>query len=179
MRNCLKPFALALLLCSAGASLAAAELTAEQKLGAFPGCYSIGSGLAGGPTLHLSLIFSTEDHDINGHAQITQALASPVVLKAKVVGSYLSLFILGSPYFVIQGAGYPDLHWPKHSGIGPVLLPNLEFSLNTPTSFSVGGQKGELPGKGRFRYRTSMIGDWGPWFEGKVEEVPCFSKSQA
>jgi len=160
------------LLCLASVSQAA-EPTPSQKPGAFLGCYSISTGRAGGPTLHLSLVFPTTGHDFTGHAQVTQALLNPVVLQAQAYGTFLSLYLLGSPYLVITGDGFPDLHWPPGGGFGPVVLPTLEFSLNTGASFSIGGQKGELPGKGMFRYRTSTAAEWTPYFEGTVETVPC------
>ncbi|NJL27718.1 MAG: DUF1842 domain-containing protein [Thermoanaerobaculia bacterium] len=163
---------LALLLSVASVSHAA-EATPSPELRAFLGCYSIDTGLAGGPTLHLSLVFENSSGDFTGYGQVTQALANPVVLEAKVYGTSHELFILGSPYRVIFGKGYPDFVQPLHSGIGPVLLPILEFSLNTPAPFSIGGQKGELPGKGRFRYRTSMAAEWGPWLDGSVDVVTC------
>jgi hypothetical protein len=174
-KHCAVIFTFTLLLCLASVTHAA-EATSSQKLGAFTGCYSINTGLAGGPSLHLSLIFPTNGHDFTGHAQVTQALANPVVLEAKAYGTFVTLFILGSPYMVISGKGYPDLHWPPPGGVGPVLLPTLEFSLNTPASFSVGGQKGELPGKGSFRYRTSTTAEWGPWMEGGVEVATCATR---
>lgn len=167
---------LALMLFQAGTASAADAPTEEQKFGAFPGCYSISSGLAGGPTLHLSLIFSTGSQVVNGHGQITQALEQPVMNESIIHGSYLQLFILGSPYFVIHGAGNPALSLPHGGGPGPVLLPTVQFHLNTPTSFDGGGKKVELPGMGQFRYRSSMTGDWGPWFKGSVTEVRCFLK---
>jgi hypothetical protein len=85
------------------------------------------SRIIGAPILHLQLGVDTINHTVSGIATVTQALAEPVVSTSHVTGKliYETVMKPGKSMIRIDLSGYPEIHWPKGMGIGPIISKNF------------------------------------------------------
>jgi hypothetical protein len=89
------------------------------------------SPLLGAPILHLQLGVDTVNNTVSGIATVTQALADPVVCTSHVTGNliYETVMKPGKSMIRIDLSGYPEIHWPKGGGVGPVIPKNFSAMI--------------------------------------------------
>ncbi|MBL4613255.1 MAG: DUF1842 domain-containing protein [Magnetovibrio sp.] len=131
----------------------AAEVQTSQMAGLFRLSLETESKLAGAPALHLSLTIDTVNDIADGAAEVTQALADPVVCTSHVHGTVNPQYTMdpSSSKIRIDLTGYPLIHWPQGGGVGPVFPPNFKAQLLMETDY----QKGNVI----YQYQTSN-GSW-------------------
>ncbi len=85
-------------------------------------------GIVGAPTLSLHLTVDTVSDQAHGMAVVTQALEQPIVCRSSVSGNviYETVMSPGESKIRIDLTGYPEIHWPSHGGIGPVMPKNFK-----------------------------------------------------
>ena len=67
--------------------------------------------------------------NVAGTAVVTNpSLEHPILCQSHVTGKYYPSSIMINPS-TIEVSGYPEIHWPKGAGIGPVILENYKASV--------------------------------------------------
>jgi hypothetical protein len=134
------------------------ELHTQASAGLFQLNLNSTSNLLGAPILHLQLGVDTVNKTVSGIAMVTQPIAEPLVCTSHVTGNfeYESVMKPGKSMIRIDLSGYPEIHWPKSGGVGPVIPKNLsamillddhwnngtvQYQYLTPTGFSKEDQK--------------------------------------
>jgi hypothetical protein len=89
------------------------------------------SPLLGAPILHLQLGVDTINNTVSGIATVTQSLAKPIVCTSHVTGNliYETVMKPGKSMIRIDISGYPEIHWPKEGGVGPVIPKNFSAMI--------------------------------------------------
>jgi hypothetical protein len=107
------------------------EKTLEKtQVGLFLAKYQIGGEAPGAVTLNLSLAVNTPQESVHGRSEITQAVNPPVDVKSQVNGDYSYMCVMpDNCHILVVATGYPEVKWPPHGGVGPVLLPNLHLRM--------------------------------------------------
>ena len=110
---------------------AVTKTNAKEAVGFFHMSLRSESNLAGAPIVYLELGVDTVNEAVTGSAIVTQALKNPVVCKSHVTGVLISQFVMppGTSTYRIDLTGYPEIHWPKGGGIGPVIPKNFTATL--------------------------------------------------
>lgn len=102
----------------------------EEKLGLFPVCYNIGTPMAGAKTFRVSLLVYTPGKTLSGYGVITQPVNPPLRIESKLYGDFTYMTVMPSKtHILVTATGYPDIHWPPHGGVGPVLLPIVHLRM--------------------------------------------------
>jgi len=103
------------------------QLSSKSTTGLFHLLLQSESRLPGAPILHLQLGVDTMNSTVSGIATVTQPLAEPVVSTSHVIGNviYESVMKPGKSMIRIDLSGYPEIHWPKGAGLGPVIPKNF------------------------------------------------------
>ncbi|NEO58388.1 MAG: DUF1842 domain-containing protein [Okeania sp. SIO3B5] len=100
-------------------------MAAEEAVGLFPACYSIGSNLLGAPHFDVQLLVDAAKGKVTGEGKIFQAVSPPLDIQTELLGAYKSGKIANE----IKATGYPDIDWPPQAGIGPVIPSNVELRM--------------------------------------------------
>ncbi|QSX36526.1 DUF1842 domain-containing protein [Shewanella sedimentimangrovi] len=120
------------------------------------------SGLMGAPILHLQLGIDAPHAKATGMAQVTQALANPVVCTSHVSGDVIYETVMGPGSKIrIDLCGYPIVNWPKEGGIGPVIPKNFSAIVLLDQNW----EKGEV----HYQYQSNT-GGWVKEIQ-KIHEV--------
>lgn len=118
--------------------------TNDTDVGLFLVTYDVVHEMPGAPNLKLSMTVNTVTHEINGMANITQALKNPDVMSCKVSGEFREISDVNGVNYTVHLTGF---------GLGIVnMTPILEVGLTL-----VGGWE---DGTGEFSYRPSVFGPW-------------------
>ncbi|MCK0068453.1 DUF1842 domain-containing protein [Kordiimonas laminariae] len=124
----------------------------QQRAGLFRLPLIAEGGMPGAPTLHLFLGIDTVHDRASGFAEVTQALAQPVVCTADVAGPVIYETVMGPGSKIrIDLEGYPVIDWPKGGGVGPVIPKNFKATILLDTDW----QKGEVS----YQYQARN-GEW-------------------
>lgn len=124
----------------------------NQKAGLFLLKLQSGSGMPGAPVLHLNLGVDAPHDKVTGIAEVTQALANPVVCTSHVHGVVIYETVMGPGSKIrIDLSGYPNIDWPKDAGVGPVIPKNFTAMVLLDTDW----RSGEV----RYQYQ-SVNGGW-------------------
>lgn len=134
----------------------------SNESGLFVVNYQIGTGEMGAVNLALNLAVSTVEKTVSGTGLITQAVNPPVHVETDVKGSYITTYLMDVPQYIVTSTGYPNIHMPPHSGIGPVLLPNSHFTLMLNDDWQ--------SGTANYKYKLNSFDVQEKWIE--VENVP-------
>jgi hypothetical protein len=119
----------------------------------FAGSWEVGTNLPGAPLLRLDLtLVTTPPTSVTGHARITQAISPPLDQVSRVTGEFHTIATPTDTLHIVTLQGYPLVVWPPHSGIGPVLLPNLDARLILSNTWR--------DGTASYRYTTTPGGEW-------------------
>lgn len=110
-------------------------------------------GMPGAPIVELSLTIYTPKQQVTGLAEVTQAINPPLDLKSHVNGNLIYETVMGPGSKIrIDLNGWPELVWPVHGGVGPVIPENFHATVILDPDFS----KGTIT----YGYRTSLTGAW-------------------
>lgn len=106
-------------------------LTRKNELvGLFIVGYQIGGDKPGAPLFKVHLTVHTPTETINGLGQITQAIHPPLDVSTKLEGNYTYMTVMPhNVHILVTATGYPLVQWPQHTGIGPVILPNVHLQM--------------------------------------------------
>lgn len=111
------------------------------------------SGAPGAPVVELLLTIYTPKQQVTGLSEVTQATNPPLDLKSHVNGNLIYETVIGPGSKIrIDLTGWPELVWPVHGGVGPVIPENFHATLLLDPDFSEGTIK--------YGYRTSLSGAW-------------------
>jgi len=134
----------------------------DKEAGLFLVNYEIGSGLFGATSFKLSMTVFQSECTVNGSGQINQSTNPPNKVRTKFGGSFHSLTIADNEMILIKTTGYPVIHWPPQSGIGPAIMPNLELCMALQSDWNTG--------TANFKYRSKIFDGIDDWVE--VKDVP-------
>ncbi|NEP11717.1 MAG: DUF1842 domain-containing protein [Symploca sp. SIO2C1] len=101
----------------------------------FIACYKITTPGVGRPVFSVHLSVYPAQDTVHGFGYITQAINQPLDIATKLDGCYFPILLMGTPEKIsLSATGYPDINWAplhgsSHSGIGPVLLPNVKLQM--------------------------------------------------
>jgi hypothetical protein len=111
------------------------------------------SALRGAPVVTLRLTVDMPHRLVRGLAEVTQPLANAVVCLASVNGTLTPEYVMppGKSAMRLDLDGYPDIHWPPNSGLGPQLPLIFKAVVVLDTSFEMGFVD--------YQYRQ-WFGDW-------------------
>ncbi len=123
----------------------------KNAVGLFPVTYE-NKSIPGGLSLKVSLVVSTVTKEVNGIAHITQATNPPLDITSKVHGDYTYMCTMKNCHILVTATGYPEIHWPKGAGHGPVILPNVQLRMILEDDWSGGTVN--------LKYRDSLAGPW-------------------
>jgi hypothetical protein len=121
--------------------------------------------LEGAPLLGLTLTVYTPKKTVTGYAEVTQALAQPVVCQSHVHGdlTYETVMSPGKSAVRIDLSGHLAVNWPAIDGIGPVLPENFKATLVLSTDYTEGAVV--------YEYLTDLAtGTWN-CIEQKIKKV--------
>lgn len=115
-----------------------AELTATAGLFHLP--LQSSSQLLGAPTINLQLGVDTVNETASGIATVHQSTRQGTVCTSEVKGKVIYEYTMDpkDSKIRIDLTGYPNIHWPPHGGVGPVILPNLKATILLDTDWSSG-----------------------------------------
>lgn len=103
---------------------------ANPRTGLFIVSYEIGQPALGAPSFQLNLTVSTPNETVSGYGEITQPVSPPLDLKTQFQGQFTYMTVMpNNTHILVTGAGYPNIHWPPHGGVGPVMPPNLQLQM--------------------------------------------------
>lgn len=107
------------------------EVHANTMVGLFHLSLQSESPLLGAPVVNLQLGVDTINKKVSGFAAVTQPLINPNVCTSHIVGTMIHEYVMkpGVSYIRVDLAGYPEIHWPSGSGIGPVVLKNFSGTI--------------------------------------------------
>jgi len=107
--------------------------------GIFYRAYRITTGLPGAPTLNAHFIGNPATKAISGQSHATQAISPPLDLHDNLYGEFTYMTVMPKKtHILVTASGTPAIQWPRHAGIGPVLLPNLELRMVLEEDWSRG-----------------------------------------
>ena len=102
----------------------------EESVGLFPVCYKIGGQMPGAPLFKVSLLVYTPGKTVSGYGVITQAVNPPLRIVTKLHGDFTYMTVMPrNVHILVTATGYPDVRWPIHGGVGPVILPNVDLRM--------------------------------------------------
>lgn len=101
----------------------------KEAVGFFPAKFQIGGDMPGAPTLSLNLGVDTPHESVSGIAELTQAVNPPLDIKSKIMGDFTYMCTMQNCHILVVCTGYPNVKWPAHGGVGPVLMPNLHIRM--------------------------------------------------
>jgi hypothetical protein len=101
-----------------------------MKTGLFIVSYRITTGLAGAPTFVVHLAVNTPNQTVSGKGQITNTSNPPLDIHTNLNGDYTYMTVMpNNSKILVVAEGYPDVKWPSHGGVGPVILPNTKLRM--------------------------------------------------
>ncbi|MBB6251958.1 DUF1842 domain-containing protein [Nitrospirillum iridis] len=113
----------------------------------------ISGGAPGAPTDTLTLTVYTPNREVTGHSVVSQAVNPPLHVASHVTGTLIYETVIGPGSKVrIDLNGWPEIHWPKQAGIGPVIPQNYKATLLLEPNYASGII--------RYEYRTDLTGPW-------------------
>jgi len=149
------------------ASLAAGAAFAGET-GLFTACYNIGGQMPGAPLFHTSLAVNTPTESLSGMGRITQAVNPPLDIHTRLRGDFTYMTVMPkNTHILIVATGYPMVHWPSHSGVGPVLPPNVHLRMVLSENWK--------SGTANYSYQNPA-GKWTNIRNAPVQMVGCNSK---
>lgn len=135
----------------------------ENNVGLFLLQLESESAAIGAPILHLNLTVDTVNETTNGIAEVTQALANPLVCTSHVTGPVIYQTVMGPGSTIrLNLTGYPVIHWPSGGGVGPVLLKNLTATVVLDQDW----QSGDV----RYQYQDKA-GNWHNIYNQQIHAV--------
>lgn len=111
------------------------------------------SGAPGAPIVKLSLTVYTPGQKVTGFAEVTQATNPPLDVRSHVTGNLIYETVSGPGSKIrIDLDGWPEIHWPKDGGVGPVIPENFKAIIVLEPDYSAGTIE--------FQYRNDWSGKW-------------------
>ncbi len=109
----------------------------KNAVGLFPVTYE-NQTIPGGVSFKVSLVVSTVNNEVSGIAHITQATNPPVNITSKLNGDYTYMCTTRDCHILVTATGYPEINWPAHAGIGPVIPANVKLRMILEDDWSAG-----------------------------------------
>ena len=135
----------------------------EEKVGLFIASYRIGGDMPGAPTFTVNLSVYTPAKKVSGAGHITQAVNPPVNIGTRLEGEYTYMCVMPhNCHILVKATGYPIIKWPKHGGVGPVILPNAELWMVLEEDWS--------KGQAHYNYMDAE-GNWHEVENATVEQI--------
>jgi hypothetical protein len=139
-----------------------------KKTGLFPVCYEIGGDKPGAPLFKVSLLVYTPGKTVSGYGIITQATNPPLKIETKLNGDFTYMTVMPRiVHILVVATGYPDIHWPPHGGIGPVIPPKVHLRMVLKENWK--------SGTANYQYLDSK-GNWHNIKNAPVKIVDCWPK---
>lgn len=91
--------------------------------------YKIGNNMPGAPLFKVQLFVDPSGKRVAGHGHISQATKPRVSIDTNLEGHYSYMCTMKRCDILVHATGYPIMHWPKHAGVGPVILPNVRLTM--------------------------------------------------
>ena len=144
------------------------NIKSQQKAGLFFLELQSGTEAIGAPIVNYRLTVDTVNERATGLAEVTQALAQPVVCSSHVSGPVIYETVMGPGSKIrLDLDGYPIFHFPAGAGIGPVILENFKSIVLLDPDW----QTGEV----RYQYRASD----GSWIHIYSQKITLVSQDAA
>lgn len=125
---------------------------AEAKYALFP-LHLQSKGNPGAPTDDLRLLIDPFRNEVTGSSVVTQATNPVLRLASHVTGELIYQTVTGPGSTIrIDLTGWPEIKWPPHAGLGPVIPENYKAILVLDTNYTSGVI--------RYVYRTDLTGPW-------------------
>jgi hypothetical protein len=110
--------------------MTATDTRSDLTVGLFLASYEIGSGMPGAPMLHVTMTVDTPGESIAGLSHVTQAVNPPLDVASRLSGDFTYMTVMPQrTSILVTATGYPQVSWPPHGGIGPVLPANLHLRM--------------------------------------------------
>lgn len=136
------------------------------KTGLFPACFEVGGQMPGAPLFKVNLLVYASGKTVTGFGEITQTTSPPLDIKTKLEGTFTYMTVMPrNVHILVVAQGYPQVHWPPHGGVGPVILPNVELRMVLTEDWQ--------SGVAEYKYLDSK-GNWHEIEDAPVKAVPCW-----
>lgn len=124
-----------------------------QKTGLFLVNYCIGENRLGGVSFNVVLTVNTPLETVQGSGSITQAVNPPLDVTTQLNGSFTYMTVMpNNSKILVTAVGYPPIHMPPHSGVGPVIPSNVQLQMVLDDNWQ--------SGTANYKYRSDITGEW-------------------
>lgn len=125
----------------------------ESKSGLFIVSYKIASPNLGAPTFEVHFAVNTPAKTVSGKGLVHNGTVNPPFnLHTDLRGDYTYMTVMpNNTHILVVAEGYPNIKFPPHAGIGPVILPNTKLRMVLESNWQ--------SGKANFSY-TDDKGNW-------------------
>nr|WP_294938524.1 DUF1842 domain-containing protein [uncultured Flavobacterium sp.] len=135
-----------------------------MKTGLFIQSYQITTGLLGAPTFEIHLAVNTPQQNITGQGIVSNVSIHPAMeIYTKLNGEFTYMTVMpNNTSILVNATGYPNVNFPPHAGIGPVILPNTKLTMVLESNW--------LTGTANYSYVDEQ-GNWNEIQNAKVTAI--------
>lgn len=127
--------------------------TQNNPLGLFLVDYQIGAPVPGGVSFRAGLTVNAPQETVQGTGQITQAINPPLNITSQLNGNFTYMTVMpNNSKILVTATGYPSVHMPPHSGIGPVIPADIQLQMVLESDWR--------SGTANYKYRTDINSPW-------------------
>lgn len=138
---------------------------AATKTGLFLVCYQIGGNMPGAPSFHVHFAVAAPSETVRGIGEITQTTNPPVHVLTNLNGSFTYMTVTPkATHILVTATGYPQITWPAHGGVGPVIQPNVHLRMVLESNWK--------SGTANYKFLDAS-GTWHTVNNAPVKAVPC------